>query len=123
MPEEQKSEQPVTSVEVNYKQSYFSRVIHVDGAWGGVTPQGQIHMALYSEHQPVPEQTMFMVASGQEKVKLSVERPQLVREIETEAIMTPAVALAIRNWIDGRLATLEELQKKAHTPNPEKRAR
>ena len=35
------------------KSEYF-RVIHADGALGGPTPQGLVHMAFYSERPPIP---------------------------------------------------------------------
>ena len=41
-----------TRVRFHYLKSQLWRVVHVDGAIGGITPRGMIHAALYSEEEP-----------------------------------------------------------------------
>ena len=119
MSQEPYSTKEPVSIDVNYVESSFSRVIHVDGAWGGLAPQGNIHMAIYSEHNTSPQQVTYTFVSGEtkEKVEMSVGKGRFTREIEANLIMTPDVARAIRDWIDDKLKVFRQSQS-ASLSNP-----
>ena len=44
-------------LEFDFIKSNFFRVIKADGAFGGISPNGSIHMALYSERSAIPTKT------------------------------------------------------------------
>ena len=47
-----------------YLKNPAFRVVHVDGAVGGVTPRGRIPMAVYSERPAIPQSSVHSVVGG-----------------------------------------------------------
>lgn len=106
--------QPAKSLKFHYIKSNHFRVIHVDGALGGPTPVGLIHIALYSERFPIPLQSVHEIKEGivQSMPTESVSRDGIVREVEADLIMTPSVARTLAAWINDNLGRLEALAGK-----------
>jgi hypothetical protein len=108
----------ISEVAFRYTKSSLCRVIHMDGAWGGVTPQGHVQMGLYSEKHEVPESHTYDVVGKDSSSKSGVLRQKaiadrgLVREIEVEVIMSTEVARALMRWLEERLAMVEAAQDK-----------
>ena len=78
-------------VNFDYIKSQNFRVIHMDGALGGLTPNGHIHMSLYSERPPIPRRMVYPLAEGQlgEEIKDErVTRDAIVREVDIDVMMT-----------------------------------
>ncbi len=118
MSEEDQAGAIIGEVTFRYTKSVLCRVIHVDGAWGGITPQGYIQMDLYSEKHEVPDSHTYDVLGkdpksqrGTLKEKQVVNRG-LGREVEVEVIISPEVARALKNWLEERLAMIEAVQAK-----------
>ena len=103
----------ITEVTFDYKRSNQSRVIHVDGVWGGSTVHGGILMALFSERQAIPDQSTYKVrANGRLGEELaSAAAPRLVRDIEVEAIMNLATARELYNWLGEKIDALVKARK------------
>ena len=99
-------------VEFHFVKSEFFRVIHVDGAHGGPTPQGLIHMALYSERTPIPRQIVNHVSAdgtvGREVSRDS--RNGVYREVEASAIMSLDVARALHHWLETHIERMDALR-------------
>ena len=77
-----------TEIAFDYIKSNFFRVIHADGAFGGLAPNGNIHMALFSERQAIPTKVVYSVEGtgiGPEISDKREEREALVREVEVDA--------------------------------------
>ncbi|MEX1253185.1 MAG: hypothetical protein WEE64_02475 [Dehalococcoidia bacterium] len=88
-----------------------------DGAYGGITPQLNVYMALYSEHNKPPESTLFVLDVAAKIAREQEPNPsnQWIREIEVEAIMSLDVARSLRDWLNARLAIAEELRSDPNT--------
>jgi len=95
-----------------YEKSLLCRVIHVDGAWGGLTPRGDVYMALYSEHQPTPDQTVYRQnPDGVTASEVSTDSIEgVIREIDVEAILTYQGAIALRDWLNDRIKNIDEVR-------------
>jgi hypothetical protein len=92
------------------------RTIHVDGATGGVTPHGLIHMALYSEHAAIPQRTTHLMKGyrlGEEDTSERVTRGGVVRDINVSLFMAPSVAKGMAEWLLKRLAEIDQAQQEA----------
>jgi hypothetical protein len=99
-----------------YLKSNYSRVIHADGAWGGLTPYMNIYMALFSEHPPIPRSIKYKVEHSGTLSELSREAPPgITRDIEVEVVLSLEVARSLRNWLDDRLKQATSLQLKAES--------
>ena len=106
-----KTKQP-TEVAFDYIKSNFFRVIHADGAFGGLGPSGSIHMALYNERQAIPTQTVYAlegIGLGPEIKGKRKGREGLVREVEVDVIMSAEQARALRTWLTDKIESVESL--------------
>jgi hypothetical protein len=100
----------------DYIKSNDFRVIHADGAFGGLTPQGLVFVTLYAERPPIPTRIGYTVAQdGQGHIKLGDElkeervcRDGIVRDLEVGVMMSVAVAESLRDWLSVRIAQARE---------------
>lgn len=52
-------------LEFHFEKANSFRVIHVDGAFGGVSPGSRlIHMAVFSERTPLPKMVVHLAENG-----------------------------------------------------------
>jgi hypothetical protein len=106
-------------VKFDFIKSNFFRVVHADGAFGGIAPHGQIAMTLFSERMAIPQEVVHEVQSdqtlGPEIRSERKTRDAIVREVEVCAYMNIDVARAVRDWLSRHIQTLESLaeQKEA----------
>ena len=110
------------AVGFKYVKANFFRVIHADGAWGGISPKGDIHMAFYNERAAIPDVSKLLI--GPDGRVLEPERfeasSRLVREVETDVIFDLNTARALRTWLDKNIEALErriEQAKAESTPD------
>jgi hypothetical protein len=114
------------SVKIHHKKSGFFRVVHADGAWGGVNGTAVIHMTFYSEHPAIPTSVIYPL----DKNGLMVNTPTiegdegLHREMEVAIALTLPAAMQVRTTLDNfiRIAVeqMNDLNQKvgnAHKPS------
>lgn len=101
------------TVTFHYIKSNLFRVIHVDGAWGGPTPRGDVEVAFWSERVPIPQQMVHKVNDdgtiGDELKEERIARDGLVREVETLIIMNIVNAKALLAFLQRAVKQAEEL--------------
>jgi hypothetical protein len=101
-------------VVIKYIKSNLFRVIHADGAWGGMSPHGDIHISFYNERPAIPDRSRFVVSEDQVVKSEEFEaESELVREVEIDVVVDLQTARSLRTWLDGRIVALEELIQKA----------
>lgn len=108
MAEEKRASKP-DRVRFNYVKSPFFHTIHCDGAMGGPTPRGFVHVAIYSERPAIPQVTEHPVENdrlGPENVAARVSREGIVRELQVDMIMDIHVATALRDFLDDKINEL-----------------
>jgi len=95
-----------------YIKSNYFRVIHVDGAHGGITPKARgIQMAFFCERQPIPQEETFLVEEGRLEGPTDRKgRTGIIREVEVEVVMDLPTAKAIKDWLQSRIDQIDELQ-------------
>lgn len=100
-----------TSIKFNYIKSSQFRVVHADGAYGGITPRGYIHASLYSERRPLPQTTEVPILPGDQlgEEKPLVQKEDMVRELEVGVIMDLAAAKAFHDWLGKKIKAVEEI--------------
>jgi hypothetical protein len=103
-----------STIPFHYIKSVFFRVLHVDGALGGITPRGLLHIAFYNERQAIP-QTVFHPISeegrlGEEISDRRVTKGGIVREVEADVLMDERAAAELYKWLGERLADLKRLK-------------
>jgi hypothetical protein len=101
-------------VAFDYIKGQFFRVIHVDGAIGGITPQGHVHIGFFSERPPFARRIVQRAnpdgTLGEAVVEKTVVRDAIVRELDVDVIMTYSVLENLHAWIGQRLEELRKLR-------------
>lgn len=105
--------QPTQEVVLDYIKGQYFRVVHADGMIGGPTPQGNLHIAFYSERPPIPKRMVQPVSAtgvlGNPIPEKTVVRDcTAVRELDVDVIMTFQVAEQFHQWLGQRI---DELKK------------
>lgn len=90
--------------------------VYVNGAQGGITPQGEIVANFYLERLALPNtQTQAVSSNGTLGDVISSEPEDLnqsfVRFIKNGVVMNLQTAKSISNWLNKHIETLEQLQK------------
>ncbi|MCC6267359.1 MAG: hypothetical protein IT300_07310 [Dehalococcoidia bacterium] len=102
-----------SEVEIFFEKSPQYRVIHADGAWGGLTAQLGLHLAFYSEFRQPPESITYGLANSQPIEKARTGREAIVRHIEAEVAFNLQTAASLRDWLDTKLREAEAAAKEA----------
>ena len=97
-----------------YIKSAHFRVIRADGAIGGVTPNGHIHFALYSERAAIPRKLVHKIEEGGKLgapiPEETVAREGIVREMDVDVYVTIEVAESLCNWLEEKIKIVKERQ-------------
>ena len=100
----------------DYLKSSSFRVIHVDGAHGGLSPRGGIQLALFNERIPIPKATTHELskngALGSELRDERVSRTAVIREVEIEALMSVETAESLVDWLKEVISKAKKAQRK-----------
>lgn len=106
----EKTTAPAT-LRAKFRRGTHHRVIRVTGAWGGVTTNFDIQMAVYSEVNQIPDELVYEVDSETHTVKLVPNKADtekiVIREVEAELVFDLNTARAIRAWLDAKIHEVE----------------
>lgn len=104
-----------TEVTIHYLKSNLFRTVHCDGAIGGPTPQGNISMGIFSERGPIPLQIKHQIKPDRtlgDEIERS-GRDGMVREVETEVILSLYVATKLRDWLTDNIDKVQAIRDTA----------
>jgi hypothetical protein len=102
---------PRETMKCHYIKGNQFRVMHIDGAIGGMTPQGLMSIVLYSERFPIPLQTVHEISEGKMlgTPQSGIARDGIVREAEADLIMTLEVAKGLVDWLSKAIEQTEAI--------------
>ncbi len=99
-----------TDIELHYIKTASYRTYHVDGAFGGLTPRGNIYCDFFVERAPTPQSMVHKITRdgqlGDEKNRTG--KDGLVRQIECGISLDIKAAINLKTWLDEKI---EEYQK------------
>lgn len=115
-----KKEKTVSSKELtfNYVKTPSYRTYHVDGIYGGLTPNGNVYCELFIDRNVTPQTVVHELdengkLSGVPKKKTG--KTGYIREIECGIIMDIEAALTMKEWLGDKIdqyqKTLKSLNK------------
>ena len=111
------SESPV--IDFQYIKGSGFRSAHIDGAIGGLSPKGFLHVALFNERIAIPTKTTHSLLPsgklGSEILEDRIVKSGIVRELEIDLIMNEETVRELRNWLDQKLEEFEAKRKKLET--------
>jgi hypothetical protein len=87
--------------------------LHVNGAFGGLGPDGLIRMALYSERQAIPNiERRNIKPEGILGEKLDEEKKyEMVRIVQSSLVFNAATARSFIEWLEARIKDIETYKK------------
>ena len=83
-----------SSVTFHYVKSSQFRVLHCDGIAGGLTPNGHIHFAVFSERPAIPQQITHKITQANTLGEaIAVQgRSGIIRDMEIDVLCTVETA-------------------------------
>jgi len=107
------SEEHPSTVTIDFLKSEQFRVVHADGAFGGINPRlNGLFLTFYSERLPIPNTLVFEVENdgrvGSEVKAQRVSKPGIVREAEVGISMDLEVARSLLLWLQDKIVELEK---------------
>jgi len=105
---------PVVEVSFDLIKSKYFRTIHVDGAFGGISPTGTyLRMGIFNESQPIPEKITHSLTPdnqlGPENIEKRLVNHSFIREVEADLIMNFETAKLLKNWLEQQLSMFEQM--------------
>lgn len=99
-----------TEITVYNKISHNFRELHVDGAYGGLTPKGLININFYAERFPIPKSIVHNLL---DKTSIDSEDSKvgLIREFEFGIYMDLNVAKQISDFLLNKISEFEQITK------------
>lgn len=92
-------------VKINYIKTPSYRSYHADGAYGGVTPKGNIYCEFFIDRNVTPQVVEHALSSDGiiGAVKKTYGKEGIVRQIECGISMDIATAISFRDWLDDKI--------------------
>ena len=110
--EQQSQHQPPKKAKFEYVKGNLFRVVHADGAFGGLTPTGNIHMAIFSQRGAIPNFIEQEILDGKLGNEISREGKEwVIRELEVDVIMSIETAKGICTWLEDKIKLLENVDE------------
>ena len=114
-----------STVTFHYVKSNHFRTIHVNGAFGGFSPDGSIFLAIYSERPVLPDVTVQTIESNGQLGKEIMEQRKglqgVVRELEAGLAMDVRTAKTLVDWLTERIKIAESIAQ-SYTSEPQPKA-
>lgn len=109
---------PREKVRFVFRKAPDCRTIAANGAYGGLTPRGDVHMHLFIESPAVPEVTeMVPEEDGSPGPETAVSpkaeegiRAVVEREVQVGVLMSPSTARLLGRWLLTRCEEWESLR-------------
>ncbi len=100
----------------DYIKSTSFRSLRADGAVGGVTPNGHVHISLYSERGAIPKREIHEVSDDGRLSDLVqvTSRHSIVREMEADIFLRLDIAKSIHKWLGKVIEDAEQLEKEQY---------
>ena len=111
---EKSNDEKATTFTVHNKISNNFRELHVDGAYGGITPKGLCNINFYAERLAIPKASDFKIEDDK-LVKISDSadsKKGIIREFETGVYMTIETAKELHKWLGDQIIFFEEQKNK-----------
>lgn len=102
------------TVTFNYIKASQFRSIHVDGVIGSITPNGHIHVAVFSERPAIPrvvENKLYEDGRIGEEIHRE-SKEGIVREMEVDLFMDLQNAQTFHRWLGERIQELKTVLSK-----------
>jgi len=94
-----------------YSKDPIFRSAHADGFIGGLTPNGHMHLAFFSERSLLPKKHIYKLnLDGSLYPEIPDEKAShepIVRDIQVDVLMTVQPAEGLKTWLDQYIKNLK----------------
>ena len=94
-------------ISFEFARSPFFRVVHSNGAWGGLTPHQELSVTFYSERSSLPQRITHEMTPqgklGREVSRNDTNKGSIHRECEVEVLMSMSEAVNLHQWIGTKI--------------------
>jgi hypothetical protein len=101
------------TIPFHYIKSNYFRVIHADGAVGGITPNGGVFFSIWSQRSPIPKLIVHEIsddgALGEAQQRET--KDGLVREVEVGIAMSMDTAKQLTEWLTKKIELAEKVKE------------
>lgn len=110
---------PPATLRFEYEKSVQFRTVIADGAIGGLTPRGYVHVAFYTERSPIPKVVVHGLNEdgtlGKELLDKREGRKGVFRELEVDVVMDEQAVMALHKWLGDKILALQEIKAEKDT--------
>jgi hypothetical protein len=104
-------------LKIKYKFDSNYNPTYINGAVGGINPQGEIVANFYLERGPIPNSTTFELTAENQLGNIINTNPDdlqksLIRFVECGIVLNLNSARQINQWLTEQINTLEAIQNK-----------
>ena len=107
-----KKEIQPSKIRFHYATAPEARLQTAHGVWGGINPHGEIEMNFYHESDALPPHSEQLIAPdgslGHEILPDEREEYDVNRYIHSRVLLNYNTARAVLEWLEDRVAALEE---------------
>ena len=86
-------------LKIEYRKASDYKLIPVTGAWGGLSPHGEIIFDLFVEKRETPQSVTVKIEQGKVPQEIQTEEGVIVRESQIGIVVRPDIALVIGKWL------------------------
>lgn len=101
-------------IEIKYSQPDNYRPLYANGAYGNITPQGEIVVNFYFENNEYPDKQTFNITEedklGEPEKPEDPEIPKIIRSVNVGVILDLNSAKRINEWLAGKIKQLEKMK-------------
>ena len=104
---DEKSEPKLQEVNYYFIKSNSFRTVFCDGVFGGMRPDGNLHLTIYSERPAIPQKIVVSINSDgeviQENKDLREGKEGIVCDVETNLVFDIDTAIELHHWLQDQL--------------------
>lgn len=102
------------TVKFIYSKHEDYKLYYINGAYGGLTPRGDLICNFFFEYKELPKDEEHVVEGDKlvpKPKKIDSGPHEVVRDIKTGVIMTPGQAENFANWLNEKVAESKKIFK------------
>jgi hypothetical protein len=106
-------------IEFYFQRASYYHIYPANGAWGGITPQGEFMIDFFVERNRPPEKVVHSIATGKLGPELRREpSPEIVRELQVGILMSREEAKGLAKFIVDKIADYDRIKSKVEEETP-----
>jgi len=97
-----------SDITFHYQKTPSYRSFHVDGAHGGLSPKGNLHMNVFVERPSIPKIEKYKISGNNLELVSKDGKEGIIREVECELIMDYNSMRLIHKWLGEKIEEFDE---------------